>query len=150
MSANKVGSVLKLFTSKSGTSERFLEQKLLLDTNGVVDDKFYAKNIERSVLIASTDSYDLVSTYGIEMPFGYLGENILMDFNPYSLHVGTKIKMGNAILEISQHCTICNHLTTIDVKIPTLLKNDRGIFAKVVQDGEICDGDDVYLLEFID
>ena len=146
MSSNKVGSVLRLFTSKSGTSERFLEQKLSLDTNGVVNDKFYAKNVERSVLIATTDSYDLVATYGIEMPFGYLGENILMDFNPYALEVGSKLKIGTAILEISQHCTICNHLTTIDVKIPTLLKNDRGVFAKVVQDGEICDGDDVYLV----
>jgi len=150
MSAKKVGTVLKLFTSKSGTSERFLEQKLLLDSDGVQNDKFYTKNIERSVLIASRDSYDLVKTYGIEMPFGYLGENILMDFNPYSLHVGTKLKIGSAILEISQHCTICNHLTTIDVKVPTLLKNDRGIFAKVVQDGEVCDGDGVYLLEFTD
>jgi len=146
MSTNKVGSVLRLFTSKSGTSERFLEQKLQLDTNGVVGDKFYAKNIERSVLIASTASYELVSTYGIEMPFGYLGENILMDFNPYSLEVGSKLKIGSVILEISQHCTICNHLTTIDVKIPTLLKNDRGVFAKVVKDGEIYAGDDVYLV----
>ncbi len=146
MSATKVGSVLRLFTSKSGTSERFLEQKLSLDVNGVVDDKFYGKNIERSVLIASTASYELVSTYGIEMPFGYLGENILLDYNPYALEVGTKLKMGDAILEISQHCTICNHLTTIDVKIPTLLKNDRGVFAKVVQDGEIYAGDDVYLV----
>jgi len=146
MSTNKVGSVLRLFTSKSGTSERFLEQKLQLDTNGVVGDKFYAKNIERSVLIASTASYELVSTYGIEMPFGYLGENILMDFNPYSLEVGSKLKIGSVILEISQHCTICNHLTTIDVKIPTLLKNDRGVFSKVVKDGEIYAGDDVYLV----
>ena len=146
MSINKVGSVLKLFTSKSGTSERFLEQKIQLDINGVVGDKFYAKKIDRSVLIASTASYKLVSTYGIEMPYGYLGENILMDFNPYALEVGTKVKMGNAILEISQHCTICNHLTTIDVKIPTLLKNDRGVFAKVIQDGDIYAGDDVYLV----
>jgi len=146
MSTNKVGSVLRLFTSKSGTSERFLEQKLFLDINGVVDDKFYKKNIERSILIASTASYDLVSTYGIEMPFGYLGENILMDFNPYALEVGTKIKISNTILEISQHCTICNHLTTIDVKIPTLLKKDRGVFAKVIKDGEIYTGDDIYLV----
>lgn len=146
MSSNKVGSVLRLFTSKAGTSTRFLEQKLDLDTNGVVNDKFYAKSSERSVLIASTASYDLVSTYGIEMPFGYLGENILMDFNPYSLEVGSKLKIGNVILEISQHCTICNHLTTIDVKIPTLLKNDRGVFSKVIQNGEIYAGDDVYLL----
>jgi MOSC domain-containing protein YiiM len=146
MSSKPVGSVLKLFTSKSGTSQRFEEKTIALDELGVVDDKFYSKNPERSVLIASTDSYDLVMTYGIEMPFGYLGENILMDFNPYALDVGTKIKIGSTILEISQHCTICNHLTTIDVKIPTLLKNDRGIFAKVISDGKINDGDKVYLV----
>jgi len=146
MSAKLVGSVLKLFTSKSGTSKRFEEETISLDTLGVVNDKFYSKNPERSVLVASTDSYDLVMTYGIKMPFGYLGENILMDFNPYALPIGTKIKIGTTILEISQHCTICNHLTTIDVKIPTLLKNDRGVFAKVVNDGEINYNDKVYLV----
>jgi MOSC domain-containing protein YiiM len=146
MSSTRVGSVLKLFTSKSGTSERFAQNKLTLDGLGVVDDKFYGRNIERSVLVASTASYELVKTYGIEMPFGYLGENILMDYNPYALEVGKRLKIGDVTLEISQHCTICNHLTTIDVKIPTLLKNDRGIFVKVVEDGEIYEGDGVYLL----
>ena len=146
MSSKKVGSILKLFTSKSGTSQRFEEKTIALDNLGVVNDKFYSKSPERSVLIASKASYDLVMTYGIEMPFGYLGENILMDFNPYALAVGTKLKIGTTTLEISQHCTICNHLTTIDVKIPTLLKNDRGIFAKVVSDGEINNEDTVYLV----
>jgi len=147
MTTKQVGVVLKLFTSKSGTSQRFEQDTISLDKNGVIDDKFYAKSTERSVLIATTDSYDLVMTYGIEMPFGYLGENILMDFNPYALEVGTLIKMGDAILEISQHCTICNHLTTIDVKIPTLLKDDRGVFAKVVNDGKISLNDTVYIIK---
>lgn len=146
MSSKEVGSVLKLFISKSGTSQRFDRDTLTLDELGVVDDKFYSKNAERSVLIASTASYDLVKTYGIEMPYGYLGENILIDYNPYDLEIGTQLKIGDMILEISQNCTICNHLAVLDVKIPTLLKNDRGIFAKVVSGGDIKIDEKVYII----
>ena len=146
MSHKKVGQVLKLFISKSGTSERFSKEDLTLDEQGVVNDKFYNKDPQRSVLIASTASYDLVNTYDIEMPFGYLGENILIDYNPYALEIGTQLKIGNVTLEISQNCTICNHLAVLDVKIPTLLKNDRGIFAKVVSVGKIKTDDSVYII----
>lgn len=146
MSHEKVGQVLKLFISKSGTSQRFEKETFTLDELGVQGDKFYDKDPQRSVLVASTASYDLVKTYGIEMPFGYLGENILMDYNPYSLEIGTRLKIGDAILEISQNCTICNHLAVLDVKIPTLLKNDRGIFAKVISGAEIKSGEKVYIV----
>lgn len=146
MSSKRVGEVLKLFISKSGVSERIEKDQITLDELGVVEDKFYHKNIQRSVLIASIDSYNLIKNYNLEMPFGYLGENILLDYNPYALEVGTKLKIGGASLEISQHCTICNHLAVINVKIPTLLKNDRGIFAKVISEGEIKNGDEVYIV----
>ncbi|MGE0739292.1 MOSC domain-containing protein [Sulfurimonas sp.] len=146
MSNKKVGRVLNLFVSQSGVSQRIEKNLLSFDTLGVVEDKFYNKNIERSVLISSMDSYNLIKNYGLEMPLGYLGENILLDYNPYALEVGSVLQIGNTVLEITQHCTICNHLAVIDVKIPTLLKNDRGIFAKVVGDGDIKVADEVYLL----
>ena len=146
MSGKKVGNVLKLFISKSGTSKRFDETSINLNKYGVQGDKFYNKDLQRSVLLSSYASYDLVKTYGIEMPFGYLGENILIDYNPYALEIGTHIKIGDVILEISQNCTICNHLAILDVKIPTLLKNDRGIFTKVITEGEIKIDDAVYIV----
>lgn len=146
MSNKKVGRVLNLFVSQSGVSQRIEKNLLSFDTLGVFEDKFYNKNIERSVLISSMDSYNLIKNYGLEMPLGYLGENILLDYNPYALEVGSVLQIGNTVLEITQHCTICNHLAVIDVKIPTLLKNDRGIFAKVVGDGDIKVADEVYLL----
>ncbi len=147
MPNRKVDKVLKLFISRSGTSDRFEKEIITLDEGGVTEDKFHNKNTQRSVLIASTASYNLIKVYGIEMPFGYLGENILLNFNPYNLEIGTRIKIGDVILELSQRCTICNHLGVIDVKIPTLLKNDRGIFAKVISGGDIKIDDDVYIVE---
>ena len=139
-SIDSVGEVLELFISKKSVD------RMLLDEKGVVNDKFYAKDINRSVLISSIDSYILAQDRDIELEYGKLGENILIDYNPYGLKSGTKIQIGEAILEISQHCTLCKSLTKIDRKLPKLLKDDRGIFAKVIKAGEIKERDKIYLI----
>ena len=131
------GKVLKLFISEPGKSGRIEQSQLLLNTKGVVNDKFYGKDVERSVLISSADSYLLVKEHAIELEYGVLGENIIVDFNPYAFSSGVQIKIGEVVLEISQNCTLCKSLTKIDSRLPKLLKNDRGIFAKVVKAGTI-------------
>ncbi|DAB39880.1 MAG TPA: MOSC domain-containing protein [Sulfurovum sp. UBA12169] len=141
-----VGKVLKLYVSVQGSSERIPKNKLSLDFDGVVGDKFYAKDIQRSVLITSEKSYDLALSQDISMPLGALGENILLDYNPYHLIPGQRLQIGKALVEVSQNCTLCNHLSAIDIKLPKLLKKDRGIFVKVIQKGEIQEGDTVFLL----
>ena len=140
----KVGSVSSLFYSPLNGRTRISE--LLFDIKGIIEDKHYDKNIERSVLLASLDSYKLVESNGIYISHGTLGENILLDYNPYELKTGSKLKIGNVVLEISQHCTLCKSLTKVDTKLPKLLKNDRGIFAKVVASGKISKDDKVFLL----
>ncbi|MBS4068724.1 MAG: MOSC domain-containing protein [Sulfurimonas sp.] len=146
MPNKKVGQILKLFISEAQSSQRCDKSTITLDEQGVIGDKFYAKDSARSILLTSIDSYALIKGYDIDMPHGYLGENLLIDYNPYSLYIGTQLKIGDTILEISQNCTICNHLSVIDNRIPKLLKNDRGIFAKTIQGGDIHVGDSVYLL----
>lgn len=141
----KVGNVSSLFYSTA--NGRTSTAELLLDTKGIVKDKHYNKNIERSVLIASLDSYKLVKSHGIDAPYSALGENLLIDYNPYHLPTGSRLKIGNVTLEISQHCTLCKSLTKVDVRLPKLLKDDRGIFAKVIKSGSIKEGDDIYLLD---
>jgi len=141
----KVGNVFSLLYSTA--NGRTPATELLFDIKGIVKDKHYDKNIERSVLIASLDSYKLVESHNIDVSYGSLGENLLIDYNPYHLRTGSKLKIGNVILEISQHCTLCKSLAKVDTKLPKLLKNDRGIFAKVIESGKIKDGDDIYLLD---
>ncbi|MGE4397138.1 MAG: MOSC domain-containing protein [Sulfurimonas sp.] len=147
MSKKRVGKIIELFISTKESSTRVNKPLLELELAGAVGDKFYDKDNSRSILITSEDSYNLIKEYDIEMPYGYLGENILMDYNPYALNMGSRFQIGTAVLEISQNCTICNHLSTLDKRIPKLLKNDRGIFAKVVKPGKISKGDDIYMLE---
>ena len=141
-----VGKVIDLFVSVQGSSTRVKKESVHLDPKGIVEDKYYDKNIQRSVLITSEDSYTLANKHNIQVPFGALGENILISYNPYHLNAGDQLRIGDVVLEISQNCTMCDHLSKIDENLPTLLKDDRGIFAKVIEGGVIKKEDEIYLL----
>lgn len=142
---NNVGQVLDLFISKKGKCERLKSTEIYVDYNGIIGDKFYAKDLQRSILLTTIDSYALAQEHQIEMDQGTLGENILIDYNPYHLSMGARVKIGTAILEVTQNCTICKHLSSIDKRLPKLLRDDRGIFVKVIQEGSIKIGDKVSL-----
>ena len=141
----KVGKVSSLFYSPP--TGRTTVTSFDLDSEGIVRDKHYNKSVDRSVLITSLESYSLAKNHGINISSGALGENILIDYNPYHLTAGSKLKIGKVTLEISQPCTLCKSLTNIDSKLPKLLKDDRGIFAKVMESGTIKEDDDIYLLD---
>jgi MOSC domain-containing protein YiiM len=147
VNVKNVGKVIDLFISVQGSSTRIEKESFQLDPKGIVEDKYYDKNIHRSVLITSQESYALANEHNVQMPIGSLGENILIEYNPYHLNPGDQLRMGEVLLQISQYCTICDHLSAIDEILPTLLKDDRGIFAKVIEGGMIKKGDEVYLLD---
>jgi len=142
------GKVLEIFITKDDKNKsREKRESISVDMNGIRNDKFYNKNLQRSILLTSLESYELTQQHNIEIPTGSLGENILIDINPYSLVSGNKLQIGDAILEITQNCTLCKGLSSVNSKLPKLLKDDRGIFAKVISDeGTIRVGDKVEIL----
>lgn len=141
------GKVLELFISTGdSTAPRSKHSELTLDRGGVVGDKFFNKNIERSVLVASITSYNLAQDEQIMVQRGALGENILIDISPYHLNPGDQICIADTILEVTQNCTLCQGLSEVNSKLPKLLKNDRGIFFKTVKGGKVKIGDSVTIL----
>jgi MOSC domain-containing protein YiiM len=147
MRSQSVGNVLALFIASEENSKITVKSEIVVDEKGIIGDKHHGKDINRSILITSNDSYQMVKDHSIEIEDGALGENLLINYNPYHLPVGTKFKIGTAVLEITQPCTLCKHLSCIDKKVPLLLKNDRGIFVKVVQPGTIGLEDQIFLLD---
>jgi len=142
-----LGTTIELFISKEKYDGRIHQAELVLDEDGVFIDKFYGKDKGRSILISSTNAYDIIKEKKIPINYGDLGENILVDFDLQLLKVGMQLKIDKVILEITQNCTICNHLSIIDKRVPSLLQEDRGIFAKVVKNGLIKKGSQVRFIK---
>ena len=146
-----LGRVLQLYTAPIGTSgvrksQEFIELK---ESYGVIGDKFAgnSKKSDRSVMIVGTKPYSMAREAGIELPDAALGENILLDFDPHMLEIGSKIELGNAILEITAACTLCNHLTQYHKDLPKLILEHRGVYCKVLKSGIISREDSVTLMK---
>jgi len=139
----KIGQIQKLFISDTTAKKRVQQNTINIDEKGINNDKFYNTDQDRSILLTSLHAYKLMEDINVKATHGVLGENILLDFNPYTLEEGTKLFIGECILQITIECTICKSLTKINNKVPKLLKKDRGVFAKVIQKGSLNIGDDI-------
>ena len=147
MKKNMQGKVLKLFVTKDDTNKTRIKTTTIdVDEDGILNDKFYKKNDQRAILITSIQSYEMAMNNGINLFEGALGENILIDINPYHLTAGETLSIGHTVLQITQNCTLCKGLTKINKQLPKLLKNDRGIFAKIIKGSTIKVGDSVTIL----
>lgn len=135
-----IGKVLEIFSAtkeSSGLPRPKVKELNLIENFGIENDKFAGKKLEQTVMIVGLKSYEMAREQNINLEFGSLGENILLDFDPHNLEVGTNLQIGEAIIEITQVCTVCNHLSVFDKNLPQLLKAHRGLYCKIIKSGFI-------------
>ncbi len=137
--------ILRLNIADATSKEMVRKDSLQLEFGGVVGDKYFGRE-NREVLLTSTYGYELALEYNIPMEYGTLGENILTNMNIKELQLGDRIQIGEAILEVSMLCPVCTHLSVIKKELPKLIKDDRGIFIKVIKGGTITLDDTIELL----
>lgn len=137
--------ILKLFIANKETKQMDEKKELQLEIGGIIDDKYFGRE-NREILLTSVAGYELALKNNIPMVYGTLGENILTDMNIKTLQLGDKLKIADAILEVSMLCPVCTHLSVIKKELPNLIKEDRGIFLKVINGGEISLNDTIQLL----
>ena len=133
-----LGKVLNTFSAikeSSGSPRPLVSQLNLIKDYGIENDKFAGKKLEQTVMIVGIQSYEIAKNNGINLEFGSLGENILLDFDPHILEIGTKLIIENSIIEITQTCTVCNHLAVFNENLPLLLKGHRGLYCKIIKSG---------------
>lgn len=135
-----LGKVVEIFSAKkeqSGLPRPRVESLNLIKDYGIKFDKFALKDLDSTVMIVGVNSYELAKKNNISLEYGSLGENILLDFNPHDYKVGTRFIVEDAVLEVTQKCTICNHLSVFGKKLPLIIKDCRGLYCKIIKSGII-------------
>ena len=147
---NTTGKVIEIFSAQEGQSglPRPISKKLeLVIDEGIKFDKFAGKNPLKDVMIVGKIAYSIAKENGINLELGSLGENILLDFNPHDYEIGSIIKIASVELEITQSCTICNHLSVFSESLPYLLKECRGLYCKILSNGNIIKNDKIEVIQ---
>ena len=128
---------------QSGLPRPQAERLKLVKGHGIVGDKFARKDLNQTVMIVGKTAYDIAEKGGVKIDPGSLGENILIDGDPHQLSVGTRLHVGSAIIELTEACTLCNHLSVFDRRLPKLVRHDRGVYCRIIAGGTVEVGDTV-------
>lgn len=111
---------------------------------GIEGDRKAGKREQRAVLLMGQATYHHLESLGFDLPYGALGENMVLDLDPHTLEPRTKLRVGEALLEVSLYCTPCKTLKDrYGQDFPQKLGRRRGMLARVLEGGIVRIGDTV-------
>ncbi len=133
-------------SEKKGTAKVNVGSGLLIEDFGIQGDA-HAGSGHRQVSILSYEKIRDFKAEGAPVEDGSFGENLIAaDIDLSELSVGTRLKCGEALLEVSQIGKECHSSCAIGKTMGRCIMPTEGIFAKVIKGGRVKSGDYIGLL----
>jgi len=135
-------------SKEKGVIKTPIEEGLFIEDHGLKDDA-HAGDWHRQVSLLGQESVDKILAMGVieNLEAGVFAENILTEgIVLYELPVGTKLKIGETMQEVTQIGKKCHHGCEIFQKVGDCVMPREGIFTKVLKGGVIKIGDEIEIL----
>ncbi len=111
-----------------------------------IEDDAHAGSWHRQVSLLPYEKIEDFKARGADVSNGSFGENIIVEgFDLKSLPVGTRLRSGNVVLELTQIGKECHARCAIYHKMGDCIMPREGAFCKVLQGGTIRPGDEIVL-----
>ncbi len=145
---NKTGKILSINVSdKKGIIKTPVDEAIFIEDLGIEGDAHAAKG-KRQVSLLGQNSIDKMTAMGVEgLTSGKFAENLTVDgFVLYEFPVGTRLKIGETIQEVSQIGKECHTGCAIKQQVGKCVMPTEGIFTVVIKGGKVKTGDTVEIL----
>ncbi len=142
------GKVLSVnISDKKGVIKNPIKEGLFIENFGLENDA-HSGNWHRQVSLLAIESFDKMENQGIEgLVPGVFAENITTEgITLYELPIGTKLKIGDTIQEVTQIGKECHTGCAISKKVGKCVMPKEGIFTKVLTGGIIKEGDNIEII----
>ena len=139
------GKVLAVnISEKKGTKKTNIKSCALLRDFGLKDDA-HAGPWHRQVSLLANESIEKMRAKGLNVGYGDFAENITTKgVDLVHLPIGTEIRIGNsALLRVTQIGKECHTRCAIYYQAGDCVMPKEGIFAEVVNEGEVKVGDEI-------
>ena len=131
-------------SEKKGTVKKPVKEARLALGHGIVGDA-HAGDWHRQISLLGEESIDKVRAAGIPhlLP-GAFAENIdTMGITLYQLPIGTRLRIGTALCEVTQIGKECHKGCAIKKLVGDCVMPREGIFVIVVEEGVVRAGDEI-------
>jgi MOSC domain-containing protein YiiM len=145
----KEGKVVSINASKDkGTKKVPVQKGDFIQNHGLAGDA-HAGNWHRQVSLLATESIRKLEEKGLnDLPFGSFGENITTEgIILHELPVGTELKIGQSVQEITQIGKKCHSGCEIEEQVGVCIMPTEGIFTQVIKSGKIKVGDKITIIK---
>jgi MOSC domain-containing protein YiiM len=134
-------------SERRGVRKREVPRIELKRSYGILGDA-HAGNWHRQLSLLARESVDTMRQPGLNLSPGAFAENIVTEgIELKTLPVGTRLRVGPALLEVTQIGKECHNECAIKQAAGKCVMPTEGIFAIVLEEGTICPGDEIRLEE---
>ena len=142
-----MGRILAICISeKKGVQKRPIEEAVLIVAWGIEKDAHGGK-WHRQVSLLSFEKIEGFRAKGAEVDFGDFGENLVVEgFDLRQIPVGTRFRIGDVILELTQIGKECHSHCAIYHAVGDCIMPREGVFTEVIKGGKIKTGDTIEML----
>lgn len=143
-----MGTIMAICTSdRKGIQKSPVTSAHFIENHGIEGDA-HAGTWHRQVSLLSYEKIEEFRSKGAVVDFGAFGENLVVtEFDFRSLPVGTLLRSGNVLLEITQIGKACHSHCQIYQVMGDCIMPREGVFARVIQGGELRVGDTMEIQE---
>jgi MOSC domain-containing protein YiiM len=140
----RIGKVVAVSVSARKGEKKTPVSSVILDEEHGVRNDAHAGPGHRQVSLLSSESIGKMRAKGLSVGPGDFAENITVEgFSLPEARVGDRIRVGEAVLEISQIGKECHDRCAIYIQAGDCVMPREGVFARVVRGGLIAPGDAV-------
>lgn len=134
-------------SKKKGTPKTGVPEADLKTDFGIIGDA-HAGNGHRQISLLAVESIKRLLAKGVKVSPGDFAENITTErLDLRSLKVGSKLKLGQAELEVTQLGKRCHRHCRISDRIGDCIMPREGVFARVTGPGRIKVGDTIEIID---
>ncbi|MBI4634401.1 MAG: MOSC domain-containing protein [Deltaproteobacteria bacterium] len=134
-------------SEKKGGKKKNIARGLLVKDSGLAEDA-HAGPWHRQVSLLAKESIEKIRAKGLEVNYGDFAENITTEnIELYTLPVGTRLLIGEStVLRVTQIGKECHTRCNIFYQVGDCVMPREGIFAEVVEGGEVKVGDAIRIM----
>ena len=134
-------------SEKKGTMKHPVDHIDVRMHHGIVGDA-HAGDWHRQISLLAQESVDKMKAVFPDIPIGAFAENILTEgIIVHSLPIGTKLAVGETLLEVTQIGKECHADCAIRKQVGDCVMPREGVFAIVLKEGAIRSGDAITIVE---
>ena len=134
-------------SKEKGTAKVNVGEAEIVENYGLKDDA-HAGNWHRQVSLLSYEKIEEFKALGAPVVDGSFGENLIVEgIDLRTLPIGTKLKSGDILMEVTQIGKECHTGCAIAQSVGKCIMPTEGIFARVLIGGKIKVGDEILVLE---